>query len=152
MTNKDGYAMDTFVILEQNGEAVNSPSRQQSIKRALELFIAGKPDLSRQKTKLSRQMRQFNVPPKVVFLPGNTSKRTMIELAALDTPGLLANIGEVFQRCDVNIHAAKITTIGERAEDFFMISNSDDQALSTEQQSELKRALIEQLSQQTEGN
>ena len=152
MTNKDGYAMDTFVILEQNGEAVNSPSRQQSIKRALELFIAGKPDLSRQKTRLSRQMRQFNVPPKVVFLPGNTSKRTMIELAALDTPGLLANIGEVFQRCDVNIHAAKITTIGERAEDFFMISNSDDQALTNEQQSALKRALIEQLSQQTEGN
>ena len=75
----------------------------------------------------------------------------MIELAALDTPGLLANIGEVFQRCDVNIHAAKITTIGERAEDFFMISNSDDQALSSEQQSTLKRALIEQLSQQTEG-
>ena len=72
-------------------------------------------------------------------------------LAALDTPGLLANIGEVFQRCDVNIHAAKITTIGERAEDFFMISNSDDQALSSEQQSALKRALIEQLSQQTEG-
>ncbi|PKM19220.1 MAG: [protein-PII] uridylyltransferase [Gammaproteobacteria bacterium HGW-Gammaproteobacteria-15] len=151
MTNKDGYAMDTFVVLEQNGEAVNSPSRQQSIKRALELYILDKPDLSRQKTKLSRQMRQFNVPPKVVFLPGNTSKRTMIELAALDTPGLLANIGEVFQRCDVNIHAAKITTIGERAEDFFMISNSDDQALSSEQQSALKRALIEQLSQQTEG-
>ena len=152
MTNKDGYAMDTFVILEQNGEAVNSPSRQQSIKRALELFIAGKPDLSRQKTKLSRQMRQFNVPPKVVFLPGNTSKRTMVELAALDTPGLLANIGEVFQRCDVNIHAAKITTIGERAEDFFMISNNEDQALTSEQQSSLKRALIEQLSQQTEGD
>ena len=151
MTNKDGFAMDTFVILEQNGEPVNSPSRQQSIKRALELFILNKPDLSRQKTKLSRQMRQFNVPPKVVFLPGNTSKRTMIELAALDTPGLLANIGEVFQRCDVNIHAAKISTIGERAEDFFMISNSDDQALSSEQQSALKRALIEQLSQQTEG-
>jgi len=151
MTNKDGYAMDTFVVLEQNGDPVNSPSRQQSIKRALELFIAGKPDLSRQKTKLSRQMRQFSVPPKVVFLPGNTSKRTMIELAALDTPGLLANIGEVFQRCDVNIHAAKITTIGERAEDFFMISNSDDQALSSEQQSALRRALIEQLSQQTEG-
>lgn len=150
MTNKDGYAMDTFVILEQNGDAVTSPSRQQSIKRALEQYIAGKPDLSRQKTKLSRQMRQFNVPPKVVFLPGNTSKRTMVELAALDTPGLLANIGEVFQRCDVNIHAAKITTIGERAEDFFMISNSDDQALSIEQQAILKQALIDQLSQQAE--
>lgn len=151
MTNKDGYAMDTFVILEQNGQPVISPSRQQSIKRALELHIQGKPDLSRQKNRLSRKMRQFNVPPKVAFLPGNTSKRTMMELAALDTPGLLANIGEVFQRCNINIHAAKITTIGERAEDFFMLSNSDEQALSYEQQAELKAALIEQLSEQSEG-
>ncbi|MDX1677527.1 bifunctional uridylyltransferase/uridylyl-removing protein GlnD [Arsukibacterium sp.] len=151
MTNKDGYAMDTFVILEQNGEPVSSPSRLTSIKRALELYIAGKPDLSRQKPRLSRQMRQFNVPPKVVFLPGNIKQRTMVEIAALDTPGLLADIGQVFQRCGVNIHAAKITTIGERAEDFFMLSNAQDQALSSDEQSELKRVLISQLSQETQG-
>ncbi|MDX3774490.1 [protein-PII] uridylyltransferase [Chromatiaceae bacterium AAb-1] len=151
MTNKDGYAMDTFVILEQNGEAVSSPSRINSIKRALELFILGKPDLSRQKSRLSRQMRQFNIPPKVVFLPGNTKHRTMMEIAALDTPGLLANIGEVFQHCEVNIHAAKITTIGERAEDFFMLSNNQDEALTAEQQSLLKRALIAKILQETEG-
>jgi len=151
MTNKDGFAMDTFVILEQNGEAVTSPSRQQSIKKALEQFIAGKPDLSRQKPRLSRQMRQFSVPPKVVFLPGNTKHRTMLEIAALDTPGLLCDLGQVFQQCGVNIHAAKITTIGERAEDFFLISNAADDALTPEQQSELKRSLIAQLSQQTEG-
>lgn len=151
MTSKDGYAMDTFVILEQNGEAVTSPSRLNSIKRALELYIIGKPDLNRQKSRLSRQMRQFNIPPKVVFLPGNTKQRTMMEIAALDTPGLLAKIGEVFQQCEVNIHAAKITTIGERAEDFFMLSNNQDEALTSEQQSLLKRALIEKISEETEG-
>ncbi len=151
MTNKDGFAMDTFVILEQNGDSVSSPTRQQSIKRALELHISGKPDLSRQKPRLSRQMRQFNVPPKVAFLSGSTKHRTMVEIAALDTPGLLASIAGVFQHCGLNIHAAKITTIGERAEDFFMLSNAEDDALTAEQQSQLKRALISQLSQETEG-
>ncbi|WP_333606545.1 [protein-PII] uridylyltransferase [Arsukibacterium sp.] len=151
MTNKDGFAMDTFVILEQNGDSVSSPTRQQSIKRALELHISGKPDLSRQKPRLSRQMRQFNVPPKVAFLSGSTKHRTIVEIAALDTPGLLASIAGVFQHCGLNIHAAKITTIGERAEDFFMLSNAEDDALTAEQQSQLKRALISQLSQETEG-
>lgn len=151
MTNKDGYAMDTFVVLEQNGQPVSSPSRVQSIKRALEQHIQGKPEQQRQHHRISRQMRQFNVPPKVSFMPGNSKNRTMIEIAALDAPGLLARIGDVFQQCAIQIHAAKITTLGERAEDFFMVSTADDTALDFDQQSQLKRTLIEHLTQVTEG-
>ncbi|MEE2024606.1 MULTISPECIES: [protein-PII] uridylyltransferase [Alkalimonas] len=150
MTNKDGYAMDTFVVLEQNGQPVTSPSRVQSIKRALEQAIAGKAEPQRHST-LSRQMRQFNVPPKVSFLPGNSKNRTMVEIAALDAPGLLARIGDVFQQCAIQIHAAKITTLGERAEDFFMVSTAEDTALDFDQQSQLKRTLIDHLTHVTEG-
>ncbi|MCH8536172.1 MAG: [protein-PII] uridylyltransferase [Alkalimonas sp.] len=150
MTNKDGYAMDTFVILEQNGQPVSSPSRVQSIKRALEQHIQGKPE-QRQHSRISRQMRQFNVPPKVSFMQGNSKNRTMVEIAALDAPGLLARIGDVFQQCSIQIHAAKITTLGERAEDFFMVSTAEDTALDIDQQSQLKRTLIEHLTQVTEG-
>ncbi|MCC5824896.1 [protein-PII] uridylyltransferase [Alkalimonas sp.] len=150
MTNKDGYVMDTFVVLEQNGQPVTSPSRVQSIKRALEQAIAGKVEPQRH-SKLSRQMRQFNVPPKVSFLPGNSKNRTMVEIAALDAPGLLARIGDVFQQCAIQIHAAKITTLGERAEDFFMVSTAEDTALDFDQQSQLKRTLIDHLTHVTEG-
>ncbi|MDP4528020.1 [protein-PII] uridylyltransferase [Alkalimonas delamerensis] len=150
MTNKDGYAMDTFVVLEQSGQPVTSPSRVQSIKRAMEQAIAGKAEPQRQ-SRLSRQMRQFNVPPKVSFLPGNSKNRTMVEIAALDAPGLLARIGDVFQQCAIQIHAAKITTLGERAEDFFMVSTAEDKALDLDQQSQLKRTLIDHLTQVTEG-
>ena len=150
MTNKDGYVMDTFVVLEQNGQPVTSPSRVQSIKRALEQAIAGKVEPQRH-SKLSRQMRQFNVPPKVSFLPGNSKNRTMVEIAALDAPGLLARIGDVFQQCAIQIHAAKITTLGERAEDFFMVSTAEDTALDFDQQSQLKRTLIDHLTHDTEG-
>ncbi|MCC5852151.1 MAG: [protein-PII] uridylyltransferase [Alkalimonas sp.] len=150
MTNKDGYAMDTFVVLEQSGQPVTSPSRVQSIKRAMEQAIGGKVEPQRQ-SRLSRQMRQFNVPPKVSFLPGNSKNRTMVEIAALDAPGLLARIGDVFQQCAIQIHAAKITTLGERAEDFFMVSTAEDKALDLDQQSQLKRTLIDHLTQVTEG-
>ncbi|SEA94085.1 [protein-PII] uridylyltransferase [Alkalimonas amylolytica] len=150
MTNKDGYVMDTFVVLEQNGQPVTSPSRVQSIKRSLEQAIAGKVEPQRH-SKLSRQMRQFNVPPKVSFLPGNSKNRTMVEIAALDAPGLLARIGDVFQQCAIQIHAAKITTLGERAEDFFMVSTAEDTALDFDQQSQLKRTLIDHLTHVTEG-
>jgi len=57
----------------------------------------------------------------------------------------------VFAQCEINIHAAKITTIGERAEDFFMISTREDQALSADEQAILRRVLVEQLTDVTEG-
>lgn len=151
MTNKEGYAMDTFVVLEQNGNAVTSASRISSIKSALEQAIA-KPDLVLSaKVRVNKQLKAFHVPPKVTFLAGNNKQRTMLELAALDMPGLLASIGQVFAQCDINIHAAKITTIGERAEDFFMLSTREDQALTADEQASLRRALIDQLTDVTEG-
>lgn len=151
MTNKDGYAMDTFVVLEQNGTAVTASSRISSIKKALETYISNQQPPERSKARPNKQLKAFHVPPKVVFLPSKNKQRTMLELAALDTPGLLADIGQVFSLCEINIHAAKITTIGERAEDFFMISTRQDEALSSEQQSQLRRVLVEQLTHATEG-
>jgi [protein-PII] uridylyltransferase len=151
MTNKDGYAMDTFVVLEQTGAAVTSTSRIQSLKKALEQAIA-QPDLViHHKARPNKQLKAFHVPPKVTFLPSGNKQRSMVELAALDMPGLLATIGQVFAQCDINIHAAKITTIGERAEDFFMISTQQDQALSADEQAELRKVLIDHLTDATEG-
>ncbi|MBU2224743.1 MAG: [protein-PII] uridylyltransferase [Gammaproteobacteria bacterium] len=151
MTNKDGFAMDTFVVLEQNSAAVTSISRISSIKKALETYITNPPTAERKKARINNQLRAFHVPPKVVFLPGKSKHRTMLELAALDTPGLLADLGQVFATCEINIHAAKITTIGERAEDFFMISTRQDEALTADEQSQLRRVLVEQLTHATEG-
>ncbi len=151
MTNKDGFAMDTFVVLEQSGEAVTSASRIQSIKKALETAISQPELMPVAKTRINKQLKAFHVPPKVTFLAGKNKHRTMVELAALDMPGLLATIGQVFARCEINIHAAKITTIGERAEDFFMISTREDNALSADEQASLRRALVDQLTDVTEG-
>ena len=151
MTNKEGFAMDTFVVLEQNGNAVTATSRIQSLKKALELAITQQNMVERSKARPNKQLKAFHVPPKVVFLPASNKQRTMLELAALDMPGLLATIGQVFSQCEINIHAAKITTIGERAEDFFMISTRQDHALSADEQARLRRVLVEQLTDVIEG-
>jgi [protein-PII] uridylyltransferase len=76
------------------------------------------------------------------FLPTKTGKRTLMEFVALDTPGLLATVGATFARLGVNLHAAKITTIGERAEDLFILTSETGGRLDDEKQAELKIALI----------
>ena len=147
MTSKDNFALDTFVILEQDGEPVSQLSRIQSIRKALEKALSSEnPKLPRFR-KLSRKMKPFNVATQVSFLPSSRHGTSMMELIALDTPGLLAKVGDIFYRCEVTLLGAKITTIGERAEDFFMLQTNQGLQLDESQQLRLQEALIDALSQ-----
>lgn len=53
-----------------------------------------------------------------------------MEVITGDRPGLLSQIGGVLGRHGIKIHSAKIATFGERAEDMFLITGSDDKVLS----------------------
>ena len=77
-------------------------------------------------------MKKFKVPLRVNFIKIHAKNRTMIEIIALDRPGLLSNISQVFLEARVNIHSAKITTFGEKADDVFTISTEEDDALTKE--------------------
>ncbi|WP_373689557.1 bifunctional uridylyltransferase/uridylyl-removing protein GlnD [Photobacterium pectinilyticum] len=146
MTSKDGFALDTFMVLDPTGKAL-SESRHQTVRRALiNALTHMKSD--RKKKRPPYKLQHFNVKTKVDFLPTKSGKKTMIELVALDMPGLLARVGSVFARQHISLQAAKITTIGERAEDFFIVTNKDGEQLSEEQQVQLRDALIERLEKQ----
>lgn len=67
----------------------------------------------------TRRFKGFNIKPQVIVRPHGRKDRTLIEIQAVDIPGLLTKIAEVFHSMALNIHAARITTVGERAEDFF---------------------------------
>ncbi|MCL2912968.1 bifunctional uridylyltransferase/uridylyl-removing protein GlnD [Shewanella corallii] len=147
MSSKDNYALDSFIILEQNGEAVSQLSRIQSIRKALVKALATDTVKLPKFRKLPRKMKPFKVATQVSFLPGSRHDTSKMELIALDSPGLLAKVGDIFYRCGVVLVAAKITTIGERAEDFFMLQTREGEALSEVQQQDLREALIQALSQ-----
>lgn len=145
MTTKNDYALDTFIILEQNGNPLTSSSRIQSLQKALVKSISSDVNTLPKFKKMSRRMKPFNVPTKVTFLPSNRNDTTMMELIALDSPGLLAKVGDIFYQCGITLEGAKISTIGERAEDFFRLKTNDGQPLKNEHKETLQQALIERL-------
>jgi [protein-PII] uridylyltransferase len=145
MSSKENYVMDTFVVMEPNGEPVVTdrvPMIIQSLEQALT-----RPGYSLPPSRpLSRRHRQFNVPTQVTYLPvKGDHKHSLIELVALDSPGVLARIGSVFQACEFEVHAAKITTIGERVEDFFSLSRLDGSPLTDADKKMLEEKLVEKL-------
>ncbi|GIU16735.1 MULTISPECIES: bifunctional uridylyltransferase/uridylyl-removing protein GlnD [unclassified Shewanella] len=145
MTSKDNYALDSFVILEQDGEPVSQLSRIQGIKKTLIKALSNETPKLPKFRNLSRKMKPFKVATQVSFPTTRSHGKSMMELIALDSPGLLARVGEILYRCEITLLAAKITTIGERAEDFFLLQSADGQQLDAMQQAKLREALISAL-------
>lgn len=140
MNSKDGYALDTFMVLDHNGEAL-SANRHSTVRRALTKALTHMKS-ERKRKRPPRKLLHFNVNTRVDFLPTKNGKKTLMELVALDMPGLLARVGSVFARQKISLQAAKITTIGERAEDFFILINEAGTQLTETQQQQLREALI----------
>lgn len=151
MATNDGYVFDSFVILEQDGSKISSPSRLNSLKKAVSTQLFKPTREHKNKRKMSRQMKQLDVKTKMRFY-SSQPEVTLLELEALDAPGLLATVGHLFVELGFVLHMAKISTIGERAEDLFILSNANESALTQDQQVELKKRLTQLLDQsQTSG-
>ncbi|MFC3121912.1 [protein-PII] uridylyltransferase [Agaribacter flavus] len=146
VVTKDDYVFDSMIILDENAERISSQARANNIASAVKEQLL-KPGRSHSnQRRMSRQMRQLDVPTKVRFFDTQDAS-TLIELEALDAPGLLARIGHLFVDLNITLKMAKITTIGERAEDVFIITNADGQALTHEQKVLLRKQLKIKLDQ-----
>ncbi|NMH59716.1 [protein-PII] uridylyltransferase [Alteromonas ponticola] len=142
----DGYVFDSLIVLENDGTRLTAESRIRNLEKAIteQLLKPGRAHSNNRK--ISRQMRQLDVPTKIRFF-GAGEDATLVELEALDAPGILAKIGHAFVDCGVVLKLAKIATIGERAEDIFIVCNDEGEALSPEQQIKLKKRILFKLDQ-----
>jgi len=144
-TNHD-YALNTFLILEDATAEISYSGLIKHIEENLqEKLLASTPIEDPIKGRINRQVKHMPIKTTVTFETEMESNFQMLDIVTGDRPGLLATIAFVFLAHQIEIHNAKINTLGNRAEDTFLISNKDDQPLSDAQMRDLKRALTEAL-------
>ncbi len=123
-TTADDFVLDSFVVMEGDGTAIQNAHRFDEILHQLREVLS---DSTRTainvNRRISQRLRNFNTPTSVYFSQDPTRERTVLELVTGDQPGLLSMIGRVFHRRGIRVDAAKIATIGERAEDVFFITD-----------------------------
>ena len=144
----DGRNVHTYVVLESDGSAIDDHERLVQIEAAVRkatLEHGGRmPTVLRQPP---RQVRLFSTPTRIAFSEDHEGRRTVMELVAADRPGLLCEVGKAFLEINASLRAAKIMTVGERAEDVFYITTLEGETLNAEQRDQLARQLKARLDQ-----
>ena len=137
----------TLVFMELDQRVDSDERRIAKVRRALTRILTAPSDKMVSVTRaLPRQARMFTTKTTVDFSQSTANDQTVLELRAADRPGLLSGIGQVFIEQGIDIEAAKIVTIGERAEDvFYVCLESGGGPLDDKQQQQLGEALLEHL-------
>jgi [protein-PII] uridylyltransferase len=120
-TTRNGYALDTFLVAAPVF-AKNYRDIINLIEHELAAMLKSDAPLPAPgKGRLSRLSRNFPIAPTVDLRPDERGQFYLLSISANDRTGLLYGISSVLARHRVNVHTAKIMTLGERVEDVFLI-------------------------------
>ena len=146
----NGYSLDTYHVLEEDGTMIDDAERLGEIEQALWASLQRPGDAPLAVLRRApRQLRVFKTPTQITISVDERNGRSVLELVAGDRPGLLCDVGKVLWEERVDLDAAKIGTMGERAEDVFYITDRARRPLDEAAAQRLRTRLIEALNPQS---
>jgi [protein-PII] uridylyltransferase len=123
-TANNGFALDTFQVVSPHlGDhpreltALVEAELARTLERAGALPPPGK-------GRVSRRVKSFPVAPRVDLRPDEKAQRWLLSVSASDRVGLLYGIARVLAEHHISVQLAKVTTLGERVEDTFLIAGA----------------------------
>jgi len=154
-TREDGIAIDGFMLRQASTRQAVEDHRYQVIERALRQAAAGELDVAalveRWSTRNAPRKRSRVIPARRRNLPqaicdNETSvSSTLVEVHAIDEPGLAYKIANVLARLALEIVCARIATEKSDALDVFYVTDGDGLQLSYEMTKSVERALTDEL-------
>jgi len=139
-----GRSFDLFQLMDGNAQSLNGVDCER-LKTRLSKVLADTRIPERIVRRLPRRLRPFKSAPEIHFSAAQGGEKTLMDLACSDRPGLLSDISAVFITCGIRIHDSKITTMGDRVEDAFILSDMQNEPLDRDTRSLLSTTLTEAL-------
>ena len=124
-TAKNGYALDTFQVVSPT-LADHYRELAAMVEAELDRTIENPGPLPPpSKGRVSRRVKSFPIAPRVDLRPDEKAQRWLLSVSASDRAGLLYRIARVLARHRINLQLAKVSTLGERVEDTFLIDGPE---------------------------
>lgn len=141
-TTNHGYALNTFIVLDSSGKSVSYSGLLKHIETELTTQIALSSPLGVPlQGRLNRQVKHMPFATQIKISAEPQGNNHALDIISGDRPGLLAQIASIFLRHGIDLHNAKINTLGNRAEDSFLVSAKHNLPLSSAQIDMLKDEL-----------
>ena len=123
-TTKSNYALDAFLI-----SAPVFAKNYRDIINLIEhelahVLLSDAPLPAPTRGRLSRLSRTFPINPSVDLRPDERGQYYLLSVSANDRTGLLYTISNVLTKYKINLHTAKVMTLGERVEDVFLVDGA----------------------------
>jgi [protein-PII] uridylyltransferase len=145
-TTDHAYALDSFIVLDQSGKSVS----YSGLLKFIEVELTQKLDKTQAlesplKGRISRQVKHMPILAQVTITQEADNNNHKLDIIANDRPGLLASLAHQFLVLEIELHNAKINTLGNRAEDTFLISATKGQKLDALSIIALKEAIASEI-------
>lgn len=143
-TSQNGYAVDTFYVLDANGQPIgNNQERISQIHATLHNALVNSEGLVNAVQRYTpRKLKHFRIPTQTILTRDEAKQCTVLEIITPDRPGILARIGRIFVDFQIRLLNAKIATLGERVDDVFFIADAQGRAIDDPDRQELLQATI----------
>jgi [protein-PII] uridylyltransferase len=123
-TANNGYALDTFQVVTSL-----LPEHYRELITMVESGLCS--TIDRQGTlpaptkgRVSRRVKNFPIAPRITLHPDEKAQSWLLGISASDRLGLLYSVATVLAKHGISLKLAKISTLGERVEDTFLIEGS----------------------------
>jgi [protein-PII] uridylyltransferase len=142
-TTRDGMALDNLLVQDARERPYSDKRLRNRLVRSVESALTNEapPELPKRPAS-GHPSDAFHVAPSVAIAERASSRTSVVEVNALDRPGLLARLARAIHDCSLEVHSAHIATYGERAVDVFYLSNARGKKLSDPEAETLRAALV----------
>ena len=120
-TTRSDFALDTFQIISPDHDQQHRDLVSLVETQLTQALASTDPLPEQRRGRLSRRVKSFPFTPRITLRPDERAQRWLLSISSSDRTGLLYAIALVLARHGINLQLAKISTLGERVEDTFLV-------------------------------